>query len=533
MAVSTTSTNEPSNAVIGDFWYDTVDAQLKVYNGVVWTVVAPAFTATQGKTGAFAENIVDTLLGNHIAVLIYQSNQIIAVFSNDNEFIPRTVISGFPSIKRGITLSNATGVKLHGISTNAELLNGFDGSEFIRNNVNNSATGTISLTNVQPLVLGANGQQQINVTTANTDFVKTNSGAIRFYLDNSKLAMQLNDNRQIVAEQGNANTPSITFNGDTDTGLHWVAPNTLGISANGTTRLTVGVTGATVNGTLTASVLAGNISATSGSINTLSALTLSTSTLTAPFITGGTTFSNNVIFLANITVDGNTTLGSASNDTLTINADTVSIPNGIEFVGGNILTNGNISAAGSISATGNILTDGNILSTGNVSAAGNIETGNNLFVNNELLVQFDSNSGIAALRADATGRILINVSGPTATSSNPGDMTLDDTAHVYAANTAKFWAVWKDGADPSDFEFLGAHRVDSITRESAAGEYRLNLTHSMPNNSFWAIVGMGARGNMNMLEFPIGGSFVRVKNELYDFTGTRESTYNSVVAHGI
>ena len=437
------------------------------------------------------------------------------MFSNDNEFIPRTVISGFPSIKRGITLSNATGVKLHGIATNAELLNGFDGSEFIRNNINNSATGTISLTNVQPLVLGANNQQQINVTTANTDFVKTNSGAIRFYLDNSKLAMQLNDNRQIVAEQGSANTPSITFNGDTDTGLHWVSPNTLGISANGTTRLTVGVTGATVNGTLTASVLAGNISATSGSINTLSALSLSTSTLTAPFITGVTTFSNNAIFGANITVDGNTILGNAINDTLTINAGTVSIPNGISVTGGNILTAGNVSAAG------------------NIVAAGNIETGNNLFVNNELLVQFDSNSGIAALRADATGRILINVSGPTATSSNPGDMTLDDTAHVYAANTAKFWAVWKDGADPSDFEFLGAHRVDSITRESAAGEHRLNLTHSMTNNSFWAIVGMGARGNMNMLEFPIGGSFVRVKNELYDFTGTRESTYNSVVAHGI
>jgi len=154
-------------------------------------------------------------------------------------------------------------------------------------------------------------------------------------------------------------------------------------------------------------------------------------------------------------------------------------------------------------------------------------------VGSEMLVQFDANSGIAALRVDPDGRILINVLGPKVSASNRGDMTLGDNAHVYAANTAKWWTAWKDGASPVNFEFLGTHRVDSITRESAAGEYKINLTFNMSANSYWAIVGMGARGNMNMAEFPVGGNFVRVINELYNFTGTNESSYNSVVAHGI
>jgi hypothetical protein len=112
-------------------------------------------------------------------------------------------------------------------------------------------------------------------------------------------------------------------------------------------------------------------------------------------------------------------------------------------------------------------------------------------------------------------------------------MTLGDTAHVYAANTAKFWAVWKDNTDAGQFEFLGEHHVDSITREATAGEYKINLDFAMTAGSYWAIVGMGAFGNMNIEEFPVGDQYVRVRNEIYDYTQTRDSSYNSVVAFGV
>jgi hypothetical protein len=128
---------------------------------------------------------------------------------------------------------------------------------------------------------------------------------------------------------------------------------------------------------------------------------------------------------------------------------------------------------------------------------------------------------------------MINVDGVAVAASSAGDVTLGPTAHVYAANTAKWWAVWKDNTDAGQFAFLGEHHVDSITRESAAGEYKINLDYAMTAASYWAVVGMGAYGNMNMLEFPVAGSYVRVKNELYDYTATRDSSYNSVVAFGV
>lgn len=458
LGVTTTSTTEPSNPTIGDFWYDTVDAQLKTYTGSSWTVIAPGYTASQGKTGAFAENILDTLSNNHIAVLVYQSGQVISTFSADNEYTPSAAITGFTSIKKGITLSSTGGTKVHGTVTNAELLNSISSTQFIRSDESDVATGTLTLTNTQPLLLGPNNEVEINVTTTNADFVKVNSGNIRFYTDDTELVMQLNDNKQIVAEQGSAITPSITFNGDTDTGLYWISSNTLGIAAGGTNRLTVSTTGASVNGTLSAGAIS--------------------------------------------------TTGNAA-------------------VGGSLTVTGNAAVTGNATVTANLNVAGTMLTTVNGTVT------NNLFVDNELLVRYNSGSGVSALRVDSSNRVMINVAGVATAASSAGDVTLGPTAHVYAANTAKWWAVWKDNTNSGLFAFLGEHHVDSITRESAAGEYKINLDYAMTAASYWAVVGMGAYGNMNMLEFPVAGSYVRVKNELYDYTATRDSSYNSVVAFGV
>ena len=504
LAISTNSTTEPSNPTLGDFWYDTVDAQLKTWTGAAWTVIAPTYTAAQGKTGAFAENIADTLTANHIAVLVYQSGQVIATFSNDAEYTPSSAITGFTSIKKGITLSNAVDIKLHGTATNAELLDSLDSTQFLRSDASGTASGTLTIENTQPLVLGANNELEINVTSANADFVKVNSGAIRFYTDNTELVMQLNDDKQIVAEVGSSTAPSITFNGDVNTGIYSPGADSLAITAGGTGRLTVNTTGASVNGRMIASVFDGNVEATSGIIGTLT-----TTTITPTFVTGTPTFSGNTTFGSDVTIIGGTTLGNASGDTVTINAGTLVIPNGLT------------------------VTSGDIATAGEIAALGDIVAGDDLFVTDELLVQFDVGTGISSFRVDANGRLLVNVDGPAVTAQNTGDATFGDTAHVYAANTAKWWTVWKDNTDVGQFAFLGEHRVDSITRESAAGEYKINLDYNMTDGSYWAVVGMGAYGNMNMLEFPLGGAYVRVKNELYDYTGTRDSSYNSVVAFGV
>lgn len=556
LAVNTNSTTEPSSPTLGDFWYDTIDAQLKTWTGAAWSVIAPAYTASQGKTGAFAENIVDTLTNNHITVLVYQSGQVIAAFSNDAEYTPSTAITGFTSIKKGITLSNAVDIKLHGTATSAELLNGFDGTEFVRSDANDTSTGTLTIENVQPLVLGANNELEINITSTNADFVKVNSGAIRFFTDNTELVMQLNDDKQVIINQGTSTAPGLAFNGDTDTGIHSPTSNTLTLTAGGTGRFSVTPTGATVNGTFTsAGGFDGDIVSTVGNIGTLT-----TTTITPTFIAGTPTFTNNVTFGADLFVNGSTILGNTGSDNIVFNAASLTILNGLSIGGGSIVHGGDFTMTGNFTATGNMVsTSGGVSAVGNVvtsggsisslgdivSTAGSLAVavdvtagndgvvGNNLFVTNELLVQSDSVTSVASFRVDNSGRLLVNVSGPAVTAQNTGDATFNDSAHIYAANTAKWWTVWKDNTDVAQFAFLGEHRVDSITRESAAGEYKINLEYNMSDGSYWSVVGMGAYGNMNMLEFPVGGAYVRVKNELYDYTGTRESTYNSVVAFGV
>ncbi len=556
LAVSTNSTTEPSSPTLGDFWYDTVDAQLKTWTGAAWTVIAPAYTAAQGKTGAFAENIIDTLSNNHITVFVYQSGQIIAAFSNDNEYIPRSSITGFTSIKKGVTLSNATGIKMHGTATSAELLNGFDGTEFIRSDASDTSTGTLTIENAQPLILGSNNELEINITSTNADFVKVNSGAIRFFTDNTELVMQLNDNKQVVVDQGTSTSPGIAFNGDTDTGIYSPAANTLTLTAGGTGRLSVTSVGATINGTFTSSSgFDGDITSVNGNIGTLT-----TTTITPTFIAGTPTFTNNVTFGADLFVNGSTILGNTGSDNIVFNAASLTIFNGLSIAGGSIVHNGDFTMAGNFTASGNITSTlggisavGNVVTSGGgisapgdiVSTAGSIVVaqdvtagadatiGNNLTVANELIVQSDSGSGVSSFRVDGSGRLLVNVNGPAVSASNTGDATFGDSAHVYAANTAKWWAAWKDNTNSEQFAFLGEHLVDSITRESGAGEYKINLDYNMTTGSYYSVVGMGAYGNMNMLEFPLGGAYVRVKNELYDYTGTRDSSYNSVVAFGV
>ena len=61
-------------------------------------------------------------------------------------------------------------------------------------------------------------------------------------------------------------------------------------------------------------------------VGTTDTQTLTNKTLTAPTINGGS-----VLDLAQLTVDGNTTLGDASTDTLTINGTAVSTPNNLNF----------------------------------------------------------------------------------------------------------------------------------------------------------------------------------------------------------
>lgn len=119
LGISSRSANAPGSPVTGDMWYDTTNSQLKLYTGSAWIVVAPQYSTAQGKTGAVVETIQDTLSTNHDITIVYQGGYAIAAFSLDADFIPNNAITGFPSIKKGLTISNVADVNFNGNATTA------------------------------------------------------------------------------------------------------------------------------------------------------------------------------------------------------------------------------------------------------------------------------------------------------------------------------------------------------------------------------------------------------------------------------
>jgi hypothetical protein len=85
---TTVSNLQPNNAVNGDFWLDTVAIQLKTYIGSTWYPVSPLYTASQGKSGPIVGNVTDNRGNVHSVTSIYNSNNLIAVYSTDSTFTP-------------------------------------------------------------------------------------------------------------------------------------------------------------------------------------------------------------------------------------------------------------------------------------------------------------------------------------------------------------------------------------------------------------------------------------------------------------
>lgn len=121
LARLTNSSAEPGNALTGDLWYDTADNQLKMRSASSsWIVVSPQYNTSQGKTGTFAETLVDQSNGNHICIVHYQSGVITAIESKDPNWIPKIAISGFTTIIPGYNLADLNDQKFNGTATNSK-----------------------------------------------------------------------------------------------------------------------------------------------------------------------------------------------------------------------------------------------------------------------------------------------------------------------------------------------------------------------------------------------------------------------------
>ena len=179
---TTAQSSAPTSNVTGDLWYDTTNQQLKVYTGTTWLVVGPAYTSGTGVTGAIATTIVDNTSTSHVVIELYVNDSIVGIISKDATFTPQVALTGFTTVRPGITLSTLVGSQVPLFQGTAVLAQGLVGGQpYMLNNANTSTTGTVSVLNNSGLFVGANSDLNMYVSGTSAFIAnQTSNGNIYF-----------------------------------------------------------------------------------------------------------------------------------------------------------------------------------------------------------------------------------------------------------------------------------------------------------------------------------------------------------------
>jgi len=168
---ATASATAPSGATSeqGDLWYDSTNAQLKVYTGSAWLLVGPAFTAGTGTTGAIVDTIVDNTAVSHVVIKFYVEDSVVAIMSKDATFTPQSSISGFTTVRPGMTMATTVGGQtplFQGTATDSQLLDGIDSTGFLSSTSNDTTSGTLGVLNDSGLTVGVDQDAKLSVSGA-------------------------------------------------------------------------------------------------------------------------------------------------------------------------------------------------------------------------------------------------------------------------------------------------------------------------------------------------------------------------------
>ena len=239
----------PANLAAGDIWIDSGTGQMYFYNGTASVLVGPP-SATGTTSGFTFDSILDSGDSTQNITKLFNDGNLIAIISED-EFTPKVAISGFATIKKGITLTTAIAdTKFQGTATDSDSLGGVAAANYLRSNANDTTSGTLSVANDGGIIVGVDSDMTLTVDSS--------GGIIANTVLNSDLSFKVND--------GGVTTTVMTIDGaESRIGIGTTTPSTK-LQVAGTTTSTAFI------GDLTGDVT-GNLS--SSGANTMGTLVLS------------------------------------------------------------------------------------------------------------------------------------------------------------------------------------------------------------------------------------------------------------------
>jgi len=265
------SATAPSGLSQGDLWIDSDTQQLYLYNGSASVLVGPP-GATGTSNGFTYDTILDSTDANQNITKWYNDGNLIAIVSEDT-FTPKTSISGFATIKKGITLTTAIAdTKFQGTATDSDALGGVAAANYFRSNANDTTSGTVTVANDGGIIVGADSDLTFTVDAS--------GGIISNTVANTDITFKVND--------AGTTTTVMTIDGaDARVGIGTTTP-TAKLDVSGTIKATSIETA--VAGNVTGN-LSGNVTSTGA--NTMGTLVMG-DTLTSKNILPDTTESYDI-----------------------------------------------------------------------------------------------------------------------------------------------------------------------------------------------------------------------------------------------
>jgi hypothetical protein len=238
----------PANLAAGDIWIDSGTGQMYYYSGTSSVLVGPP--SSTGTTNGFTfDTILDSGDSSQNITKLFNDGNLIAVISED-EFTPKATLSGFATVKKGITLTTAiSDTKFQGTATDADALGGVAAANYLRSNANDTTSGTISVANDGGIIVGVDSDMTFTVDSS--------GGIISNTVNDTDITFKVND--------GGTTTTVMTIDGsESRVGIGTTTPSTK-LQISGTTTSTA------FAGPLTGNVT-GNV--TSSGANTMGTLVL-------------------------------------------------------------------------------------------------------------------------------------------------------------------------------------------------------------------------------------------------------------------